>query len=131
METILNLDELQVNEVTACGKETFKPGSESCDLEQVAEMKKEVVIESNAKSVTAKNRDMIKVESKDPDLLDMPPKSDNKSNTKVADKKSMDKGNKGSWSKGKSPLSKLFTSGPSRKENQCDKKGKQKIQYKT
>lgn len=125
METILNLDELQINDIPACGKETFKPGSESCDLEQVDETKKEVVIESNAKAVTSKNQqptDIITVESKVPELLDMPPKSDNKSNTKVADKKAMDKGNKGSWSKGKSPLSKLFTSGPSRKENKSETK---------
>ncbi len=125
METMLNLDELQINDIPACGKETFKPGSESCDLEQVDEMKKEVVIESNAKAVTPNNQeptDIIKVESKVPDMLDMPPKSDNKSNTKVADKKAMDKGNKGSWSKGKSPLSKLFTSGPNRKENKSETK---------
>ncbi|XP_016341607.1 uncharacterized protein LOC107688451 [Sinocyclocheilus anshuiensis] len=126
METILNLDELQINDIPACGKETFKPGSESCDLEQVDEIeKKEVIIESNAKAVTSKNQeptDITTVESKVPDMLDMPPKSDDKSNTKVADKKAMDKGNKGSWSKGKSPLSKLFTSGPSRKENKSETK---------
>lgn len=125
METMLNLDELQINDIPACGKETFKPGSESCDLEQVDKMKKEMVIESNVKAVTPNNQeptDIIKVESKVPDMLDMPPKSDNKSNTKVADKKAMDKGNKGSWSKGKSPLSKLFTSGPNRKENKSETK---------
>lgn len=120
METMLNLDELQINYIPACGKETFKPGSESCDLEQVDEMKKEVVIERNAKN--QEPTDIVKVESKVPDMLDMPPKSDNKSNTKVADKKAMDKGNKGSWSKGKSPLSKLFTSGPNRKENKSEAK---------
>ncbi|KAL1280276.1 hypothetical protein QQF64_014876 [Cirrhinus molitorella] len=123
-ETILNLDDM-----TASGKETFKPGSESCNLEQVEEMKKEGVIESNPKAVTSKNQeptDIIKVESKDPDMLDMPPKSDNKSNTKVANKKAMDKGNKGSWSKGKSPLSKLFTSGPSKKENKSETKTESK-----
>lgn len=125
METMLNLDELQINDIPACGKETFKPGSESCDLEQVDKMKKEVVIESNAKAVTPQNQeptDIVKVESKVPDMLDMPPKSDNKSNTKVADKKAMDKGNKVSWSKGQSPLSKLFTSGPNRKENKSETK---------
>ncbi len=125
METMLNLDELQINDIPACGKETFRPGSESCDLEQVDEMKKEVVIESNAKAVTPQNQeptDIVMVESKVPDMLDMPPKSDNNSNTKVADKKAMDKGNKGSLSKGQSPLSKLFTSGPNRKENKSETK---------
>ncbi|KAL0200581.1 hypothetical protein M9458_003768, partial [Cirrhinus mrigala] len=120
-ESITDLDELQVNGMTACGKETFKPGSESFDLEQISEMKKEVVIESNPKAVTSKNQ-----ESKDPDILDVPPKSVNKSNTKVANKKGMEKGNKGSWSKGKSPLTKLFTSGPSSKEMKSETKTESK-----
>ncbi len=89
IETMLNLDELQINDIPACGKETFKPGSESCDLEQVDEMKKEVVIESNAKAVTPQNQeptDIVMVESKVPDMLDMPPKSDNKATQKLLTK---------------------------------------------
>lgn len=125
MKTIPNPEELQANDITACGTESFKPNSELCDLEQVAEMMNEGVTETNANVITSKNQestDIIKDESKDPDMLSMPPKSDDKRNTKVTDKNAIDKGNKGSWSKGKSPLSKLFTSGPNKKENKSEPK---------
>ncbi|XP_067218626.1 microtubule-associated protein 1B-like [Chanodichthys erythropterus] len=125
MKTIPNPEELQVNDITACGTESFKPNSELCDLEQDAEMSDEGVTETNANVITSKNQestDIIKDESKDPDMVNMPPKSDDKRNTKVSDKKATDKGNKGSWSKGKSPLSKLFTSGPNKKENKSEPK---------
>lgn len=124
-KTIPIPEELQVNNITACGTESFKPNSELCDLEQVAEMSNEGVTETNANVIASKNQestDIIKDESKDPDMLNMPPKSDDKRNAKVSDKKATDKGNKGSWSKGKSPLSKLFTSGPNKKENKSEPK---------
>ncbi|XP_077083142.1 uncharacterized protein LOC143736283 [Siphateles boraxobius] len=119
MKTIPNLKELQVNDITPFGTETFKPNSESCDLEHVAEVINEDVTETKANVITSKKQeptDIINDESKDLDILDLPPKSDDKGNTKVGDKKATDKGSKGSWSKGKSPLSKLFTSGPNKKE---------------
>lgn len=125
MKPIPNLKELQVNDITACGTETFKPNSELCDLEHVAEMINEDVTETKANVTTSKKQeptDIIKDESKDLDMLNLPPKSDDKSNTKVVDKKATDKGNKGSWSKGKSPLSKLFTSGPNKKESKSEPK---------
>lgn len=129
MKTIPNLKELQVNDITACGTETFKPNSELCDLEHVAEMINEDVTETKANVTTSKEQepmDIIKDDSKDLDMLNLPPKSDDKSNTQVGDKKATDKGNKGSWSKGKSPLSKLFTSGPNKKESKSEPKTESK-----
>ncbi|KAK7159098.1 hypothetical protein R3I94_005438 [Phoxinus phoxinus] len=129
MKTIPNLKELQVNDITACGTETFKPNSELCDLEHVAEMINEDVTETKANVTTSKKQeptDIIKDESKDVDMLNLPAKSDDKSNTKVGDKKATDKGNKGSWSKGKSPISKLFTSGPNKKEAKSEPKTESK-----
>jgi len=123
------IKELQVNDITTCGTETFKPNSESCDLEHVAEIINEDVTETKANVTTSKKQeptDIIKDESKDLDMLNLPPKSEDKSNTKVGDKKAMDKGNKGSWSKGKSPLSKLFTSGPNKKESKSEPKTESK-----
>lgn len=121
MKTIPNPDELQVNDLTE-----LESSDESCT--QILEMKDKVVIETNANVESANNVESLEIrhESKNLDLFNMPPKPDDKSNKKVADKKATDKGNKGSWSKGKSPLSKLFPVGSSKKENKSEAKTESK-----
>ncbi|XP_051554882.1 uncharacterized protein LOC127441467 [Myxocyprinus asiaticus] len=124
LKTIPNHDELQGIYFAANEKETFKPCSESCDLEQVEEIKNKevIVVETNTNVINSQNQEpteRIRDDSKDPD---MSPKTDEKCSMIVADKKAIDKANKGSFSKGKSPLSKLFLSGSKEKENKSESK---------
>lgn len=128
LQTIPNLCE-QIKYTEACEKEPFKPNSHSCDLEQVVEIKNEIIGTPTNTNVTSTNQDATDVitdEPKEPDTLDTPPKTDEKCNTKAAEKKPAAKPNKGSWSKGKSPLSKLFTSPSKAKENKSENKNESK-----
>ncbi|XP_056598810.1 xin actin-binding repeat-containing protein 1 isoform X2 [Triplophysa dalaica] len=128
LQTIPNLSELHVKDTEACEQEVFKPNSQcGGGFEEVVEIKSEVIIgtqtNTNVTSTNQEPTDFIADESKDLDTLDTSQKNNDKSNTKAAaEKKPVAKPNKGSWSKGKSPLSKLFTSPSKGKENKSEQK---------
>ncbi|TRY53801.1 hypothetical protein DNTS_002763 [Danionella cerebrum] len=88
--------------------------------EQVPEMQYEASTQ-NKSSVAPSNIEEstdtdMENKSKTSDLINGPPNTEDKTIKEVAERKGTDKGNKESWSKAKSPLSKLFPSGPSKKE---------------
>ncbi|KAI7809308.1 putative GPI-anchored adhesin-like protein PGA55-like [Triplophysa rosa] len=132
LQTIPNLSELHVKDTEACEHEVFKPNSQcGGGFEEVVEIKNEVIIgtqtNTNVTSTNQEPTDFITDESKDLDSLDTTQKNNDKCNTKAAaEKKPMAKPNKGSWSKGKSPLSKLFTSPSKGKENKSEQKTESK-----
>ncbi|XP_073671084.1 uncharacterized protein [Paramisgurnus dabryanus] len=127
LKTNIKNGELQENDSVRFEKDAFNSTSQPCDLEVPAEIKTKIETETNLTSKNQTPADLISDESKESHMLDTSIKTDDeKHNTKAADKKPMDKANKGSWSKGKSPFSKLFTSGPKVKEN----KGEQKTECK-